>query len=598
MLFPFLGLFFATFRSEASIVKSLIIPKGDFTKMNNIKFYEKNNIGKATYIKDADYLNHRTGRYTIWSKRIAVKFWVQVDYYDLFEGNITDIGRTFLLINSIDYNNIVCKMDAHSHRQVPLDSYKQLMDLVGISNRDTFRKFFNKLVEKDIIAEIYENDVIDKNKKFRRFVINPAFGMKDKGISSSVFKLFYKSISPLISSKTNTDLSRMVEIDEGSICSCDTEVKQPLLTASPNDNGDSMTPLEIFHEYILNGNEPLTYIKKFGMTSSPVRMDTDMYYLVNGTEKNFPQKPSNEDITEYRSWFIDIDAGRDEDGRYFDDNEVRARKQYMCETVLKALDKTTPTLVVETRNGYHLYWSCGKNISASEWNRIEHKLIDVVSIADRLVKDASRVMRLPKTNWVKKDEGFAPFEVDAITGNPVRYGVEDFEAIIDVHADSITSSCNSYLEKYPSVAPKKAQKSSKKVVSFSDKTSTCSKPSESITNIKSLSTSSAPALKKTITDKDEARNIARSINMSNWLHIDTPSSFRCILPGHDDKHPSASIYNNNDHDRYFCHCFGGGRGLDSIDLVRYVSGCSYQDAVEYLCCIQGYEYKAKRRKSA
>ena len=80
--------------------------------MNNIKFYEKNNIGKATYIKDADYLNHRTGRYTIWSKRIAVKFWVQVDYYDLFEGNITDIGRTFLLINSIDYNNIVCKMDA------------------------------------------------------------------------------------------------------------------------------------------------------------------------------------------------------------------------------------------------------------------------------------------------------------------------------------------------------------------------------------------------------------------------------------------------------------------------------------------------------
>ena len=238
------------------------------------------------------------------------------------------------------------------------------------------------------------------------------------------------------------------------------------------------------------------------------------------------------------------------------------------------------------------------NISAEEWNRIELKLIDIISIADKMVRDASRVMRYPGTMWIKADEGLSPFEVKAIKGNPVRHGVEDFEAILDVYADSITSSCNSYLEKYPSVAPKKAQKSSKKVVSFSDKTSTCSKPSESITNIKSLNTSSAPALKKTITDKDEARNIARSISMSDWLHIDTSSSFRCILPGHEDKHPSASIYHNGDHDRYLCHCCNDGKGLDSIDLVRYVNGCSYQDAVEYLCCIQGYEYNSKRRRSA
>ena len=341
----------------------------------------------------------------------------------------------------------------------------------------------------------------------------------------------------------------------------------------------------------------LTRITCFKL-SSPVKMDTDMYYLVNGTEKDFPKKPSNEDITEYRNWFIDIDTGRDENGRYFDDDEVKARKQYMCETVLEALDQTTPTLVVETRNGYHVYWSCGKNISADDWNRIELKLIDIISIADKAVKDASRVMRLPKTNWIKKDEGYATFEVKAIKGNPVRHGVEDFEAILDVYADSITSSCDSYLKKYPTISPKKAQKSSRNVVSFRDKTSTCSKPSEIITDIRRLSTSNAPELRKTIVDKNEARNIARSIDMASWLHIDKPSSFCCILPGHEDKHPSASIYNNNDHDRYFCHCCGGGRGLDSIDFVRYVNGCSYQDAVEYLCKIQGYDYKAIRRKPA
>ena len=286
---------------------------------------------------------------------------------------------------------------------------------------------------------------------------------------------------------------------------------------------------------------------------------------------------------EFRSWFIDIDAGRAETGRYYSDDEVRARKQYMCETVLKALDETTPTLIVETRNGYHVYWACGNNISADDWNLIELKLIEVVSIADKAVKDASRVMRLPETNWIKKDEGFAPFKVKAIKGNPVRYGFEDFEAIIDVYSDNIATACRSYLEKYPMLNQKKTKKSSNKVISLSERTCTGSQQSETITKVKNLNTSEAPSLRKTITDKDEARNIARSIDMASWLHIDNPSSFCCILPGHDDKHPSASIYRNTDHDRYLCHCCNDGKGLDSIDFVRYVSGCSYTDAVEYLC---------------
>ena len=566
--------------------------------MNNNNYYVEQEFGKVTFLKKVQYWNPETRRYTIWSKRNAVRFWGDVDYYNLFDGNIKDIGRIFLLINSIDYDNFVCKLDTNLHQQTRISSNEQLMEIVGISNRGVFRDFFDKLVEKNIIAEIYENEGGDKNKKCKRFVINPLFGMRAKGITPEVFKLFHKSISPHISSIAQKNLAYLVAVEEGCICTCDTYINQSPLTTTQNDGGDSMTPMDIFHEYILNGKEPMTYIKNFGMSSSPVKMDTDMYYLVNGTEKDFPKKPSNKDITEYRSWFIDIDAGRDENGKYFDDNEVRVRKHYMCKTVLKALDKTTPTLIVETRNGYHMYWSCEKNISAEDWKRIEHKLTDIVSIADKAVSDASRVMRYPGTMWIKEYEGFSPFEVKAIKGNPVRHGVEDFEAILDVYADYITSSCDRYLKKYPTNNPQKAQKSSKKVVSFSSKTSKCSKPSEIITAMKSLNTYTAPELRKPITDKNEARNIARSIDMASWLHINNPSSFCCILPDHDDKHPSASIYHNGDHDRYLCHCCNDGKGLDSIDFVRYITGCSYQDAVEYLCNIQGYEYKSKRRKSA
>ena len=564
--------------------------------MNNNHCYEENRFGKAIYTKTVKYWNEKTGKYKIWHRTNAVRFFERVNFYELFEGNITDIGRTFLLIHNINNNNVVCRWDTNSHHQVPIDGYEQLMEFLDIGNRGTFKKFYDKLVAKKIIAEIEENDVRDKSKTYRHFVINPFFGMKDCGISPSTYKLFHESISPYLTDMARRDLAYLVALEEGRITSSDTKSNQPSLIKDNEDT--SPNPIDIFNEYILRGKEPMTYKKNIGMIASPVSMDTDIYYLVNGSEKYFDKKPSNKDITEFRSWFIDIDAGRDEHGRYFDDNEVRARKQYMCETVLTALDKATPTLIVETRNGYHIYWACGMNISAEEWNRIELKLIDIISIADKMVRDASRVMRYPGTMWIKADEGLSPFEVKAIKGNPVRHGVEDFEAILDIYADSITSSCDRYLNKYPTVESKNTQKSSKKVVSFDNKTSTCSKPSEIITDIRRLNTSNGPELRKTITDKNEARNIARSIDMATWLHVDNPSSFCCILLEHDDKHPSASIYHNGDHDRYLCHCCNDGKGMDSIDFVRHVTECSYQDAVEYLCRLQGYDYKTKRRKIA
>ena len=245
-----------------------------------------NQIGIATYTKKVHYWNPITGRYTIFGGSISVRFWNRVDYFGLFDGNIADIGRTFLLINSINYNNFVCKLDKHSRHQVPLNSYEQLMELVGISNRSTFKKFFNKLVERNIIAEIYENDVVDSNKKYRRFVINPIYGMKAKGITPSVFKLFHKSLSPLISSNAYRDLSYLVNEEEGRNTLPETNVNQ----LTPIDNADNLTPLEIFHKYILRGNKALTYAKINGMISSDIQMDIDMYFLVNGTEKYLTKK--------------------------------------------------------------------------------------------------------------------------------------------------------------------------------------------------------------------------------------------------------------------------------------------------------------------
>ena len=114
--------------------------------MNNNHCYEENLFGKAIYTKTVKYWNEKTGKYKIWHRTNAVRFFERVNFYELFEGNITDIGRIFLLIHNINNNNVVCRWDTNSHHQVPIDGYEQLMEFLDIGNRGTFKKFYDKIM--------------------------------------------------------------------------------------------------------------------------------------------------------------------------------------------------------------------------------------------------------------------------------------------------------------------------------------------------------------------------------------------------------------------------------------------------------------------
>ena len=527
--------------------------------------FENASFGEVGYAKTQQLWNEKTGKFIIWQNRSSVKLWNLIDYSSIFAEDTTDIGRLFLLIHNIDYDNYVCCRDKHSHRQVPINSNEHLMSLLNIKSRYTFKKFIDKLLKNDILAVTHITDY--DNKKYKRFVINPLCGMKSNGISPSLYKLFHESIAPLIGNHARTCLATLVAEQEGNSIS--------LIEDTP----PVINPIDVFRKYVLRGSEPMTYAKKnTGMVASEINLENDIYFSVNGTVEYLPKKPSNSDIIDFRNWFIDIDAGKDKNGNYFSDEEVLIRKQYMCKTVLKSIP--TPTLVVETRNGYHIYWSCVSNISADDWNRIEQKIHDIISVADHAVKDASRILRMPNTMWLKPGKGCAPFEVKAVSSAPIQYGVEDFEAILNSHAEKIASACRTYTSKYQIIDKNRSSKPSLK------------------RKIAPRVIKQSLDIKKTITDSNIARDIARSIDITDWLKIANPKSFRCILPEHEDKHPSASIYRNNDHERYLCHCCNDGHGLDSIDLARRLYGFSYQEAVEYLCNLQGFDYKAKQRKIA
>ena len=60
------------------------------------------------------------------------------------------------------------------------------------------------------------------------------------------------------------------------------------------------------------------------------------------------------EVYQYNAVFIDIDAGKTEEGHYFSDDEIANVKKPLLASIKDF--KLEPSIIVETRNGYHAYW--------------------------------------------------------------------------------------------------------------------------------------------------------------------------------------------------------------------------------------------------
>ena len=119
----------------------------------------------------------------------------------------------------------------------------------------------------------------------------------------------------------------------------------------------------------------------------------ESYFTVNG----FKDAPNAklENCSSLNSFFVDIDGRKDE-------AELEAIKI-----------KLDPTFILETKNGFHLYWLLDEPIYRSElspeewkeavskWERIEQSIVSDLK-ADPAVKDVPRILRVPDTFYWKK----------------------------------------------------------------------------------------------------------------------------------------------------------------------------------------------------
>lgn len=131
----------------------------------------------------------------------------------------------------------------------------------------------------------------------------------------------------------------------------------------------------------------------------------EIYFVVNsgGTRAN--------DINKINAVFIDLDRG-DENLEEYKDRKMKEINQFPCE----------PSFIVETRNGFHVYWLVKNDTTKAQFEECEKRLISYFK-ADEKVKDLSRILRLPDYYWCKDINN--KFLVQIIHHNNIRYNVNE-----------------------------------------------------------------------------------------------------------------------------------------------------------------------------
>ena len=161
------------------------------------------------------------------------------------------------------------------------------------------------------------------------------------------------------------------------------------------------------------------------------KVNSDAYFYVNnGGTKQFQ-------ISKLVACFIDIDAGRDKNGKYFTPAVV-AKKKTAMQKAIKAF-RPSPNLIVETRNGYHLYWLInqldGLNLNNQRiWKNVQNKLHNAfVSVgSDSKVGKINQIMRLPNTKWCKEwARKKEKFNVTLKVNHLIRFNLEELNSDID-----------------------------------------------------------------------------------------------------------------------------------------------------------------------
>jgi hypothetical protein len=133
------------------------------------------------------------------------------------------------------------------------------------------------------------------------------------------------------------------------------------------------------------------------------------------------------EINRFNAVFVDWDCGKDDQGRYLPDDVAGTRKALFFPELHNFTPK--PSLIVETRNGFHAYWLLEAGVTVDQFRDCQRRLA-VVFGGDPAATNPARLLRLPGFDWVKASAGCARFHVQVIHSSAQRYRIDELLAVL------------------------------------------------------------------------------------------------------------------------------------------------------------------------
>lgn len=152
----------------------------------------------------------------------------------------------------------------------------------------------------------------------------------------------------------------------------------------------------------------------------------DIYFVVN------PGGTKSSETTHLQTIYVDVDAGRDANNNYYKANIVKKFKSKVKAKISQL--KLKPSYVVETRNGFQIYYKITKMVNTpsnlEKYKILQTKLYNTFSEhgADNKVQKINQLLRFPGYFWQKKWEKLPSFmvNVDSLLSSGKTYTLNQF----------------------------------------------------------------------------------------------------------------------------------------------------------------------------
>lgn len=412
---------------------------------------------------------------------------------------------------------------------------------------------------------------------------------------------------------TSPEVAALIDsLDFAALEKAQQEPAAPVEHASITCDLDEAERARIYDQYILHHRDGAPYnyiyfdhvkgrdgkaldIAKISRTIDPSR---DMYFQINADSTAYvARKCANADIDTVNAWYVDIDAGKDKEGNYLSGLALAEKKAYFRDVIATL---PAPTAVVETRNGYHVYYSIEESArhDVDSWKAVEDHLHARIQIMDKKVKDISRILRAPGSTWNKPSTGLPAYPVSIVAASEVAYSADSLKIALEENAARMNNAIETYYARYP-----EDREENKKKVS-------------AINNLKHNNKTNVPKVavipghvspihdaNPDIIEKiragipvhvagydhlrivDDIYDAIKRVDIGAFLGIDNPHHFRDIL--HVDNNPSAYIARDNNNPDHYLYCCASASspassGWDLANLVEWLQNTDKKHARRYL----------------